>query len=244
MVIVIFGEEDVKKIEAVLAFLEEQFPEITSLNYVVNTKMNDSINDLVVQHRSGSGYILEKMEDLSFRVGPLSFYQTNGPQAYELYKVAREYAGLSGSEVVYDLYCGTGTIANFVARKATKVVGIEYVDSAISDAYENSRLNQIDNTHFFAGDMAKVLVPSFFDENGYPDVVITDPPRAGMHPKVVDQLLLALPPKIVYVSCNPASQARDIAMLAEKYTVEKVQPVDMFPQTHHVENVTLLVRKD
>ncbi len=244
MVIVIFGKEDKTKIEAVLAFLEERFPEITSLNFVVNTKMNDSINDLAVEHRSGSRYILEKMEDLTFRVGPLSFYQTNAPQAYELYKVAREFAGLSGNEVVYDLYCGTGTIANFVARKAAKVVGIEYVESAISDAYENSKLNEIDNTRFFAGDMAKVLVPSFFDENGFPDVVITDPPRAGMHPKVVEQLLLALPPKIVYVSCNPASQARDIEMLAEKYTVEKVQPVDMFPQTHHVENVTLLVRKD
>jgi len=244
MVIVIFGYENEVEIKRVLEFLEQRFPEITSLNYVINTKMNDSINDLSVLHHSGQKYITEKMEDLQFRIGPLSFYQTNSQQAYVLYKIARDYAELTGNETVYDLYCGTGTIANFVARQAKKVVGIEYVEAAINDAYENSKLNKIDNTVFFAGDIAKVLHQEFFDQNGVPDVVITDPPRAGMHPKVIDQLLRVLPAKIVYVSCNPATQARDIDMLREKYDLKKIQPVDMFPQTHHVENVSLLVRKD
>jgi len=183
------------------------------------------------------------MEDLKFRVGPQSFYQTNSEQAYELYKVTRDFADLQGNEIVYDLYCGTGTIANFIAKKAARVVGIEYVESAITDAYENSKLNGHDNTSFFAGDMAKVLDQEFFETNGKPDVVITDPPRAGMHTKVIDQLLAAEPEKIVYVSCNPATQARDIALMTEKYKLVKIQPVDMFPQTHHVENVSLLVRK-
>jgi 23S rRNA (uracil1939-C5)-methyltransferase len=243
MVIMIFGNDNPTEINKVMEFLENNFPEITSLNFVVNTKQNDSINDLQVHHRSGQKYILEKMEDLHFRVGPLSFYQTNSEQACELYKVAREFAGLKGNEIVYDLYCGTGTIANFVARHAAKVIGIEYVESAIDDAYENSKLNNHSNTLFYAGDMAKVLNQEFFDKNGKPDVIITDPPRAGMHPKVIDQLLSASPEKIVYVSCNPATQARDIALLAEKYELRMIQPVDMFPQTHHIENVSLLVRK-
>lgn len=243
MVIMIFGKDDQKEVEKVLGFLKEKFPEITSLNYVINNKQNDSINDLTVNLYNGKPYIVEKMEDLEFRVGPLSFYQTNSDQAYELYKIARDFAGLKGNETVYDLYCGTGTIANFIAKQAKHVVGIEYVESAISDAYENSAINGHKNTSFFAGDMAKVLNQEFFEKNGMPDVVITDPPRAGMHPKVIDQLLLAAPEKIVYVSCNPATQARDIALLADKYTLKKIQPVDMFPQTHHVENVSLLVRK-
>ncbi|MCF8364670.1 MAG: 23S rRNA (uracil(1939)-C(5))-methyltransferase RlmD [Bacteroidales bacterium] len=244
MVIMIFGKDNPSEIEKVLHFLNEKFPEITSLNYVINTKQNDSINDLEVILFSGKKYIVEKMEDLEFRVGPLSFYQTNSEQAYELYKTARDFADLKGHEIVYDLYCGTGTIANFIAKKVRHVVGIEYVDSAISDASENSAINGHKNTSFFAGDMAKVLAPQFFEKNGMPDVVITDPPRAGMHPKVIDQLLSAAPEKIVYVSCNPATQARDIALLAEKYTLMKIQPVDMFPQTHHVENVSLLIRKN
>jgi len=243
MVIMIFGENIPDEISKMLHFIEEKFPEITSLNYVINTKQNDSINDLPVHHQSGNKYITEQMEDLKFRVGPQSFYQTNSAQAYQLYKVARDFADLQGTETVYDLYCGTGTIANFIAKQATKVIGIEYVESAITDAYENSKLNGHNNTVFFAGDMAKVLDQEFFKTNGKPDIVITDPPRAGMHTKVIDQLLIAEPEKIVYVSCNPATQARDIALMTEKYKLMKIQPVDMFPQTHHVENVSLLVRK-
>ncbi len=243
MVIMIFAKNDRDQINKTMEFLEKSFPEITSLNYVVNTKMNDSINDLEVLHWNGEKYIMEKMEDLQFKIGPLSFYQTNSDQAYELYKVARDFAGLTGNEIVYDLYCGTGTITNFVARQAKKAIGIEYIESAIEDANENSKRNKITNTRFFVGDMAKVLNPEFFEENGQPEVVITDPPRVGMHTKVINQLLLASPQKIIYVSCNPATQARDIALLAEKYELKKIQPVDMFPQTHHVENVSLLVRK-
>lgn len=243
MVIMIFGEKISDEISKMLNFIKEKFPEITSLNYVINGKQNDSINDLPVHHYSGNKFITEQMEDLKFRVGPQSFYQTNSEQAYQLYKVARDFADLQGTETVYDLYCGTGTIANFIAKKAAKVVGVEYVESAITDAYENSKLNGHDNTSFFAGDMAKVLDQEFFVANGKPDVVITDPPRAGMHTKVIDQLLIVEPETIVYVSCNPATQARDIALMTEKYKLVKIQPVDMFPQTHHVENVSLLVRK-
>jgi 23S rRNA (uracil1939-C5)-methyltransferase len=244
MVIMIFGRENPSDIEKVMDFLKNEFPQITSLFYVINTKKNDSISDLTPRHYSGEAYILEVMEDLKFRIGPLSFYQTNSKQAYQLYKITREYAGLKGHETVYDLYCGTGTISNFVAKQAGKVVGVEYVEAATRDAFENSRLNGHTNTHFVAGDMAKVLNQSFFEEHGNPDVVITDPPRAGMHPKVIEQLLLAQPKKIVYVSCNPATQARDIALLTEKYELQKIQPVDMFPQTHHVENVSLLTLKN
>lgn len=243
MVIMVFGSDEETGITKLMVFLQQEFPEITSLYYVINTKKNDSISDLQVHHFAGEHHIVEEMEGLKFRVGPLSFYQTNSAQAYQLYKVAREFAGLTGKEIVYDLYCGTGTIANFVARNAAKVVGIEYVEPAIHDAEENSRLNGLDNTRFFAGDMAEVFNKEFTDSQGQPDVVITDPPRAGMHPKVVSQLLTIAPDKIVYVSCNPATQARDIALLNERYDLKVIQPVDMFPQTHHVENVSLLTLK-
>lgn len=244
MVIMVFGREQEEDIRQVMEFLKETFPQITSLFFVINTKQNDSISDLEVQLYSGEPYITETMENLKFRVGPLSFYQTNSKQAYRLYCAARDFAALTGNETVYDLYCGTGTIANFVAGKAKKVVGIEYIEPAIEDAYENAQLNGHHNTTFVAGDMAKVLNREFVESHGRPDVVITDPPRAGMHPKVVEQLLMNAPEKIVYVSCNPATQARDIALLSEKYDLLKIQPVDMFPQTHHVENVSLLKRKD
>ena len=243
MVIMVFGSDDEAGIHKMMEFLKNEFPGITSLNYVINTKKNDSISDLEVNHFAGERYITEEMEGLKFRVGPLSFYQTNSNQAYTLYKVAREFAGLTGKELVYDLYCGTGTIANFVAQHASGVVGIEYVETAIHDAEENAKLNGHENTLFFAGDMAKVFNREFTDTHGRPDVVITDPPRAGMHPKVLDQLLAVAPVKIVYVSCNPATQARDIALLTEKYDLKVIQPVDMFPQTHHVENVSLLTLK-
>ncbi len=244
MVIVVFGYNDKEQIDGVMKFLDESFPEITSLFYIVNAKKNDSISDLDPILYSGKEYIMEKMGDLAFKIGPLSFYQTNAAQAERLYRVALEYAGLSGNETVYDLYCGTGTISNYVASKAKKVIGIEYVEAAIEDALENSKLNNIGNTRFFAGDILKVLTPEFIEVYGKPDVIITDPPRAGMHPKVVDQIVASNPEKIVYVSCNPATQARDIALMSEKYELVEVQPVDMFPQTHHVENVSLLRRKD
>lgn len=244
MVIMVFGQDKPVEIDKVMNFLKNEFQQITSLYFILNTKKNDSIGDLEPQHFGGEMFNIEVMEDLKFRIGPLSFYQTNSKQAYQLYKVAREYAGLTGTETVYDLYCGTGTISNFVAKQAKKVVGIEYVEGAIHDAFENSVLNGHTNTHFVAGDMAKVLTNEFIAEHGHPDVVITDPPRAGMHPKVIGQLLEAAPGKIVYVSCNPATQARDISLLTEKYDLMKVQPVDMFPQTHHVENVSLLIRRD
>ena len=192
----------------------------------------------------GRDYIWESMEGLRFKIGPKSFYQTNSEQAYELYKVAREFAGLTGTELVYDLYTGTGTIANFVARQSRKVVGIEYVPEAIEDAKENARINGLDNTLFYAGDMKDILTEDFIEEHGRPEVIITDPPRAGMHDDVIKTILFASPERIVYVSCNPATQARDLSLLDAKYKVERVQPVDMFPHTHHVENVVLLVRKE
>jgi 23S rRNA (uracil1939-C5)-methyltransferase len=211
---------------------------------VNNTKANDTIGDLDVKTYAGADFIYEEMEGLRFKVGPKSFYQTNTEQAYELYKVAREFAGLSGNELVYDLYTGTGTIANFVARKARKVIGIEYVPEAIEDAKVNAGLNGLDNTLFFAGDMKDILNQEFINQYGRPDVIITDPPRAGMHNDVIDTILFAEPKRIVYVSCNPATQARDLSLLDVKYKVLKVQPVDMFPHTHHVENVVLLELKD
>ena len=223
--------------------MHEAFPEVTSLLYVNNTKSNDTIGDLEVKTYSGTDFIYETMEGLRFKVGPKSFYQTNTHQAYELYKVARDFAGLTGDELVYDLYTGTGTIANFVARSARKVVGIEYVPEAIEDAKENARINGLDNTLFYAGDMKDILNRDFIERHGRPDVIITDPPRAGMHGDVVDTLLFAAPRRIVYVSCNPATQARDLALLDADYRVTAVQPVDMFPQTHHVENVVLLERR-
>ena len=225
----------------VMGFLHETFPQISSLLYVNNTKCNDTIGDLDVITYSGTDFIYEEMEGLRFKVGPKSFYQTNSEQAYELYKVTREFAGLTGYELVYDLYTGTGTIANFVAKQARFVVGIEYVPEAIEDAKVNAALNGLaDKTLFYAGDMKDILTDDFIAQHGRPEVIITDPPRAGMHADVVNVILNASPQRIVYVSCNPATQARDLQLLDEKYRVVKVQPVDMFPQTHHVENVVQL----
>ncbi|WP_339880411.1 23S rRNA (uracil(1939)-C(5))-methyltransferase RlmD [uncultured Algoriphagus sp.] len=243
MVIVQFGEEDPEGIQKVMEFLHEKFPEITSLLYVINTKGNETFHDLELVTFAGEAFIEEEMEGLKFRIGPKSFYQTNSEQAYELYKVARDFADLKGDEVVYDLYTGTGTIANFVAKQAKQVIGIEYVAAAIEDAKLNSQINGLDNTLFYAGDMKDMLNDEFIANHAAPDLIITDPPRAGMDEKVVQMLLRLNAPKIVYVSCNPATQARDVALLDEKYKVEKVQPVDMFPQTYHVENVVLLTLK-
>ena len=247
MVIVVFKEDSSTEINGLMNFLKETFPEITSLMYVINDKKNDTISDLEIKLYDGNPYIMEEMsapvdgqESLKFKVGPISFYQTNSEQAYQLYKVAFDFAELQGDELVYDLYTGTGTIANFVARFAKKVIGIEYVEDAVKDAFENAALNGIDNVDFYSGDLAKVLDESFIEAHGKPQIIITDPPRAGMHEKVVRQMLAIEAQKIVYVSCNPATQARDLAILDEKYEVVKVQPVDMFPQTHHVENVVLL----
>lgn len=242
MLIMVFAEEKKQETDALLNAIHERFPEITSLLYVINTKANDTINDLPVNVFYGKDHIMEQMEDLHFKVGPKSFYQTNTRQAYELYKVAREAADLHGDELVFDLYTGTGTIANFVARSAKKVIGIEYVPEAIEDAKVNSAINNIDNTLFFAGDMKDILNRDFILEHGRPDVIITDPPRAGMHDDVISTILFAAPKRIVYVSCNPATQARDLSMLGEGYKVVSVRPVDMFPHTQHVENVVLLER--
>ena len=240
MVVLSFGEDNPGQIKGVLDDLRTSFPEITSLMYVVNTKANDTIADLDIQLHSGRAYIEEEMEGLRFRIGPKSFYQTNSHQAYNLYKVAREYAGLTGEELVYDLYTGTGTIANFVAPQARKVIGIEYVEDAIRDAKLNAEVNRLANTDFYAGDMKDVLTDEFVAAHGHPDVMIVDPPRAGMHADVVNVILNAKPSRIVYVSCNPATQARDIALLDAKYRVTAIRPVDMFPHTHHVENVVRL----
>ena len=243
MVLVAFGEDNPAEIADVMDFIKRSFPGVTSLMYAVNTKANDSMDGVEVLLYSGAPYIEEEMEGLVFRVGPKSFYQTNSAQALNLYRTARDFAGLTGDELVYDLYTGTGTIANFVARDARKVVGIEYVPEAIEDAKVNSAVNGIDNTEFFAGDMKDVLNDTFIAAHGVPDVMIVDPPRAGMHQDVVDTILRARPAKIVYVSCNPSTQARDIALLDAMYSVERVRPVDMFPHTHHVENVVKLVRR-
>ena len=237
------GADDEAQAKALLEHLHTTFPEVTSLLYVNNTKCNDTIGDLDVQTYAGTPFIYETMEGLRFKVGPKSFYQTNTEQAYELYKVARDFAALTGDELVYDLYTGTGTIANFVARQARQVVGIEYVPEAIEDAKVNAELNGLDNTLFYAGDMKDILTTGFIERHGKPDVIITDPPRAGMHTDVVNAILFAAPRRIVYVSCNPATQARDLALFDTDYRVTKVQPVDMFPQTHHVENVVCLERR-
>ena len=242
MVIVVFFHEDVERREALLDFLKSSYPQITSLMYVINSKRNDSLNDQNPILYKGENYLVEEMEGLKFRIGPKSFYQTNTKQAFELYSIARNFAGLSGNETVYDLYTGTGTIANFVAGFAAKVIGIEYVDEAVKDAKINSEINNIHNTCFFSGDMKDVLSEQFIEDNGRPDVIITDPPRAGMHEDVIKIILQAAAKKIVYVSCNPATQARDILLLSGDYKVVRVQPVDMFPHTHHVENVVLLER--
>lgn len=242
MVIVVFAEEDRPRIAALLDHLRDRFPAITSLMYMVNAKLNDSTGDIDAVLWSGHDHIFEEMEGLRFKIGPKSFYQTNSRQAYELYKVARSFADLHGDETVYDLYTGTGTIANFVARHCARVVGIEYVPEAIEDAKHNSALNGIGNTAFFSGDMKDVLNDAFIARHGRPDVVILDPPRAGVHEDVIATILRAAPRRIVYVSCNPATQARDLALLAGDYRVTAVQPVDMFPHTHHVENVVRLER--
>ena len=240
----IVAPEEEAQMKQLLQFMADTWPEITSLIYVINNKCNDTIGDLPIHVFKGDDHIIEEMEGLKFKVGPKSFYQTNSRQAYNLYKVTREFAGLTGNELVYDLYTGTGTIANFVSRKARQVIGIEYVPEAIEDAKVNSALNGIDNTLFFAGDMKDILNQEFINQYGRPDVIITDPPRAGMHNDVIDTILFAEPKRIVYVSCNPATQARDLSLLDVKYKVLKVQPVDMFPHTHHVENVVLLELKD
>ena len=235
--------QEEKEAQDVLQWIKTTFPEITSLLYVNNTKCNDTISDLDIHTYSGTDCIYEQMEDLQFKIGPKSFYQTNSEQAFALYKVVREFANLSGNEYVYDLYTGTGTIANFIAGKAKRVIGIEYVPEAIKDAKENAVLNNLDNIQFFAGDMKDILTDNFVALYGRPDVIITDPPRAGMHNDVISTILFAAPKRIVYVSCNPATQARDVSLLSTDYHITKVQPVDMFPQTHHVENIALLVRK-
>ena len=243
MVIVVFAFEDKQKRELLLENMKNAFPEITSLMYFINTKRNSDYSDLEAKLYSGKDYIIEEMAGLKFKVQAKSFYQTNSLQAYKLYSVAKEFANLSGNETVYDLYTGTGTIANFVSGKAKKVVGVEYIEEAIEDAKINSEINNIKNTSFFAGDMKDVLTKEFIEQNGSPDVIILDPPRAGVHPDVIKTILETSPKRIVYVSCNPATQARDVQMLDSGYRVEKVQPVDMFPQTFHVENVILLTKK-
>jgi 23S rRNA (uracil1939-C5)-methyltransferase len=243
MLIVVFYREEKEKRESLLEHIAGNFPEINSLIYIINEKANDTISDQEIHVFKGRDHIFEEMEGLKFKIGPKSFYQTNSEQAYELYKVTRSFAGLKGSELVYDLYTGTGTIALFLARFCKKVVGVEYVPEAIEDAKVNAELNGLDNTLFFAGDMKDVLNKNFIETHGRPDVLITDPPRAGMHTDVVKTILFAAPERIVYVSCNPATQARDLELLDSDYRVSKVQPVDLFPHTQHVENVVLLEKR-
>jgi 23S rRNA (uracil1939-C5)-methyltransferase len=243
MVIVVFSQADRPAIEAVMQHLAATFPQITALLYTINPKLNDTLFDLEMHRWQGTDYITEQLGDLKFRIGAKSFFQTNTEQAFRLYQEVRNLAGLTGQETVYDLYTGTGTIANFIARQAKQVIGIESVAEAIEDAQENSRLNQIHNTRFFAGDMKAVLTPEFVAQQGEPDVLITDPPRAGMHPDVVQQILQIKPKRIVYVSCNPKTQADDLQGLYSQYRLQVVQPVDLFPQTYHVENVALLERR-
>ena len=243
MVLFQFFQNDQKYITLLLDYIKETFPEITSLQYVVNQKANDTIYDQEVICYAGREYILEEMEGLKFKINAKSFYQTNSEQAYELYKVTRDFAGLTGTELVYDLYTGTGTIAQFVAAKAKKVIGVEAVPEAIEDAKSNARLNTIENTEFFAGDMKKIFTEAFIEKHGKANVIIADPPRVGMHADVVHQILKVAPEKIVYVSCNSATQARDLALMDKEYKITKVQPVDMFPQTYHVENVVLLEKR-
>lgn len=243
MVIVIVQQYN-PAVEALMEAIREQFASICSLHYVINNKRNDDISDLETHCYAGDPWLTDIMDGLTFRIGPKSFYQTNAHQVVHLYQKALEYAALTGTETVYDLYTGTGTIANFAAPHAQRVIGVEYVDQAVADARENSRINGISNTTFVAGDMGKVLDPQFIATHGNPHVVITDPPRAGMHADVVQQIIEMAPQRVVYVSCNPATQARDVALMSEHYEIAAVQPVDMFPHTHHVENVMLLVRKN
>jgi 23S rRNA (uracil1939-C5)-methyltransferase len=250
MVIVVFAYVSEEEVQKTMTFIKGRFPDVTSLLYIINQKKNDTIFDQEIQLFDGRDFIFEQMgdaeglEDLKFKIGPKSFYQTNSLQAHQLYLITREFAGFKGDELVYDLYTGAGTIANFVARHVHQVIGVEYVPTAIEDAVINSGINNISNTKFFAGDMKDVLTPEFVLEHGKPDVIITDPPRAGMHPDVVARILEIESSKIVYVSCNAATQARDIALLGEKYDVRRIRPVDMFPHTQHVENVVLLELKE
>jgi len=243
MVIVQFGEDDPGKIDTMLSFIKEKFPAVTSLQYVVNTKKNETFSDLEVQLFSGQPYITEKLADYSFRIGPKSFFQTNSEQALTLYNRAVEMAGLTGKEIVYDLYCGTGTISLFLSRHSAKVLAIDNIPEAIRDAEINSHLNKVNNIHFVAGDLKDTLTEELITEFGNPDIIITDPPRAGMHPNTVHKILSLLPERIVYVSCNPATQARDISLLTDQYEITTLQPVDMFPHTHHVENIALLTKR-
>ena len=243
MVIMVFFHEDKKAQDALLQHIAYKFPQITSLLYIINSKANDTITDQEVLVFKGDECIYEEMEGLKFKIGSKSFYQTNSEQAYELYKVTRNFAKLTGNELVYDLYTGTGTIANFIAHQAKQVIGIEYVPEAIEDAFVNSKLNNINNTLFYSGDMKDILNAAFIEKHGKPDVIITDPPRAGMHVDVINAIIFAEPKRIVYVSCNPATQARDLNLLDSNYKITAIQPVDMFPHTHHVENVVLLELK-
>lgn len=243
MVNLVFGENDPEKIQLMMAHLQQQFPGITTLLYTINTKMNDSLYDLTPVVFSGKGYVIETLEQFQFKIGPKSFFQTNTAQAEKLYQVTREMAELTGKETVYDLYCGTGSIGIFLSGAAARVIGVETVAEAITDANENARLNGIDHARFFAGDVIDICSSEFFEKNGRPDVIITDPPRAGMHEKLVQKLLAIEAPLLVYVSCNPATQARDLQALSEKYALTRIRPVDMFPHTHHIENVVQLKRK-
>jgi 23S rRNA (uracil1939-C5)-methyltransferase len=243
MLIMVFGREDKKQQVALLRHICSKFPELSSVMFVINQKKNDIISDLPVELFQGSPYITEELDGITYRIGPVSFFQTNSLQVLHLYRLVKEYAEIQKDDVVYDLYTGTGTIANFVAREAKKVVGIEFVESAVEDARVNSSLNGITNTSFFSGDLHKIMNDEFCEQHGYPDVLITDPPRSGMHEKVCTQILQVLPRRVVYVSCNAATQARDAALLSEKYIITKVQAVDMFPHTQHVESVMVLDRK-
>ncbi len=243
LVNLILNNEDEKNRVEMLEHILQHVPNITSLHYTINPKWNDSINDLDVHLYKGKGYIEETLEDFRFLISPKSFFQTNTYQAETLYKITRDFAGLTGNEVLYDLYCGTGSIGIFCSKQAGKIIGIEVIEEAIEDAKKNAAINNIDHCHFYAGDVADICTDEFFEEHGKPDVIITDPPRAGMHPKLVEQLLKMSAPRIVYVSCNPATQARDLQLLDEAYKIIKLQPVDMFPHTHHIENVALLELK-
>ncbi len=243
MVNVVFGEDNEKKRKALLQFIDQQFPQITTLLYTVNLKWNDSLHDQEPIVYKGKGYVIERLEEFSFKIGPKSFFQTNTKQGEKLYQITRDFAELNGSQVLYDLYCGTGSIGIFCSKGAKKIIGVEMIEAAVLDAKENAALNAIDHAAFFSGDVIEVCDDAFFAQHGRPDVIITDPPRAGMHEKLVRKILEMEAPTVVYVSCNPATQARDLALLDEKYQVMKVQPVDMFPHTHHIENVVQLKRK-
>jgi 23S rRNA (uracil1939-C5)-methyltransferase len=243
MVNVVFGEDNEKKRNEVLNFLKQQFLQITTLLYTINLKKNDSLNDLEPITYYGKGYVIERLEDFQFKIGPKSFFQTNTKQAEKLYQITRAFAELNGSQILYDLYCGTGSIGIFCSKGAKKIIGVEAIEEAINDAKGNVLLNNIHHAEFYAGDVIDICNDDFFSQHGKPDVIITDPPRAGMHEKLVKKILEIEAPTVVYVSCNPATQARDLSLLDEKYEVTRLQPVDMFPHTHHIENVVQLKRK-